>query len=68
MLGRVHASSANPADAAIAAGAFNGMVEHEFPVTLGRDYAGVVDDGRVASPLGAAGDEPGRPNLEILGI
>ena len=63
MLVRVHTSSANPADAAIAAGALDGMVEHEFPVTLGRYYAGVVDDGRVASPLGAAGDGPGRTDL-----
>jgi len=62
LLVRVHTSSANPADAAIAAGALDGMVEHEFPVTLGRDYAGVVDDGRVAS-LGPSGDGPGRTDL-----
>lgn len=40
---RVHASSANPVDNAIAAGMLTSMVEHEFPVTLGRDYAGVVE-------------------------
>lgn len=40
---RVHASSANPVDNAIAAGMLTGMVEHEFPLTLGRDYAGVVE-------------------------
>jgi len=43
VLVRVHASSANPVDNAIAAGMLTGMVEHEFPVTLGRDYAGVVE-------------------------
>ena len=41
---RVHASSANPVDNAIAAGMVAGMgIEHEFPVVLGRDYAGVVE-------------------------
>jgi NADPH:quinone reductase-like Zn-dependent oxidoreductase len=36
------ASSVNGADGAIAAGMLKGMVDHEFPVVLGRDYAGVV--------------------------
>jgi NADPH:quinone reductase len=40
---RVHGSSVNPVDNAIAAGMLNGMVEHDFPVVLGRDYAGVVE-------------------------
>jgi NADPH:quinone reductase len=40
----VHASSVNPVDNAIAAGMLAGMgVEHQYPVTLGRDYAGVVE-------------------------
>ncbi len=43
VLVRVHASSANPVNNAIAAGMLTSMVEHEFPVTLGRDYAGVVE-------------------------
>src|SRR5215207_4229997 len=43
LLVRVRASSANPVDGAIAAGMMSGMVEHEFPVVLGRDYAGVVE-------------------------
>ena len=44
LLVRVQASSVNPVDNAIAAGMLSGMgVEHEFPVTLGRDYAGVVE-------------------------
>ena len=44
VLVRVHASSVNPADHSIAAGVLAGMgLEHEYPVTLGRDYAGVVE-------------------------
>ena len=41
---RVRASSVNPVDNAIAAGMLKDVVEHAFPVTLGRDYAGVVDE------------------------
>ena len=52
VLVRVQASSANPVDNAIAAGLLRGMgVEHEFPVILGRDYAGVVD--QVGDGVGA---------------
>jgi NADPH:quinone reductase-like Zn-dependent oxidoreductase len=44
VLVRVHASSVNPVDNAIAAGMLAGMgVEHQYPVILGRDYAGVVE-------------------------
>jgi NADPH:quinone reductase len=43
VLVRVRASSVNPVDNAIAAGMMRGMVEHAFPVVLGRDYAGVVE-------------------------
>jgi NADPH:quinone reductase len=43
VLVRVHASSVNPVDNAIAAGMLKDMVKQEFPVILGRDYAGVVD-------------------------
>ena len=43
----VKATSVNPVDAAIAAGMLRGMAEYTFPVTLGRDFAGVT----------AAGDE-----------
>jgi NADPH:quinone reductase len=55
---RVQASSANPVDNSIAAGMLAGMgVEHEYPVILGRDYAGVVE--RVGDDVTeyAAGDE-----------
>jgi NADPH:quinone reductase-like Zn-dependent oxidoreductase len=43
VLVRVRASSVNPVDNAIAARMMRGMVEHEFPLVLGRDYAGVVE-------------------------
>jgi NADPH:quinone reductase len=43
VLVRVHGSSVNPVDAGIAAGMLAQMFEHEFPVVLGRDYAGVVE-------------------------
>ena len=43
LLVRVRASSVNPADAAIAGGMLKEMVEHDFPVTLGRDFAGTVE-------------------------
>jgi NADPH2:quinone reductase len=43
VLVRVHASSVNGVDVAIAGGALKEMVPHEFPVTLGRDFAGVVE-------------------------
>jgi len=44
VLVRVHASSVNPADNGIAAGMLKQMgLAYEFPVVLGRDYAGVVE-------------------------
>ena len=55
---RVHASSVNPVDAAIAAGMLKQMrVEYEFPVISARDYAGVVEE--VGSEVSgyAIGDE-----------
>ena len=54
---RVQASSANPVDNAIAAGMLKGMVEHEFPVVLGRDFAGVVEQAGPGVTRFAAGDE-----------
>jgi NADPH2:quinone reductase len=56
LLVRVQASSANPVDNAIAAGMLAGMVEHEFPVTLGRDFAGVVEQAGPGAGRLAAGD------------
>jgi NADPH:quinone reductase-like Zn-dependent oxidoreductase len=57
LLVNVHASSVNPVDAFIAAGYLQQYSEYEFPVTLGRDFAGVVE--RVGSGVTAyaAGDE-----------
>jgi NADPH:quinone reductase-like Zn-dependent oxidoreductase len=44
VLVRVQASSVNPVDNGIATGLLGQMgVEYEFPVILGRDYAGVVE-------------------------
>ena len=58
VLVRVHASSANPVDNSIAAGLLAQMgVEYEYPVTLGRDYAGVVEHAGAAVSGFKAGDE-----------
>jgi NADPH:quinone reductase len=54
---RVRASSVNGADGAIAAGMLGGMVDHEFPVVLGRDYAGVVEQVGSRVTRYSAGDE-----------
>jgi NADPH:quinone reductase len=55
LLVRVQASSVNPVDAGIAAGHLKGMFAHEFPVLVGRDFAGVVE--QVGS--GVTGYAPG---------
>src|ERR671911_708461 len=53
----VRASSVNPLDNAIASGMLKDMVEHEFPIVLGRDFAGVVEQaGSEVSGL-SEGDE-----------
>src|SRR3954454_21414114 len=58
VLVRVHASSVNPVDNAIAAGMLLGMgVEHEFPAVLGRDYAGVVEQGGANVTRYTSGDQ-----------
>jgi NADPH:quinone reductase len=57
ILVRVHASSANPVDNAIAAGMLAGMAEHTFPIVLGRDFAGVVEQVGAGAGGYAAGDE-----------
>lgn len=53
---RVHASSVNPVDNAIAAGMLRGMAEYEFPVILGRDFAGVVEQAGPGVTEVAVGD------------
>src|SRR5215210_1241869 len=57
VLVRVRASSVNPVDGAIAAGMMSSMVDHEFPVVLGRDYAGVVEQAGSDVTRYAEGDE-----------
>jgi len=57
VLVRVQGSSVNPADAAIASGMLKGMFAHEFPVLLGRDYAGVVEQVGPGATRHSAGDE-----------
>jgi len=54
---RVRASSVNPVDNAIAAGLLKDMVEHELPITLGRDYAGVVEQVGAEGTRFGVGDE-----------
>jgi NADPH:quinone reductase len=56
VLVRVHASSANPVDNAIASGMVKDMVEHVFPVTLGRDFAGIVEQAGANVSGASAGD------------
>ena len=58
VLVRVHASSVNPADNGIATGMLKQMgIEYEYPVTLGRDYAGVVEQVGPQVTRYAVGDE-----------
>jgi NADPH:quinone reductase len=58
VLVRVRASSVNPADSGIAAGMLKQMgLEYEFPVILGRDYAGVVEQVGSEVTRYAVGDE-----------
>jgi NADPH:quinone reductase-like Zn-dependent oxidoreductase len=40
---RVHAAAVNGFDTAVANNYLEGMMEHRFPVVLGKDFAGVVD-------------------------
>jgi len=53
----VHASSVNGADVPIAAGMLKDMAEYEFPVTIGRDFAGVIEDVGSGVSRYKAGDE-----------
>jgi NADPH:quinone reductase len=53
----VYGSSVNGADVPIAAGMLKDMVEYEFPVTLGRDFAGVAEQvGSAISRYRAGGE------------
>src|SRR3954466_3476679 len=58
VLVRVHASSVNPVDNSIAAGLLAQMgVEYDYPVILGRDYAGVVETAGSAVSGYSGGDQ-----------
>jgi NADPH:quinone reductase len=54
---RVHASSVNPVDIFIGMGALAEMFEHEFPVILGRDFAGIVEQVGSGVSRHGVGDE-----------
>lgn len=57
ILVNVRASSVNGIDRAIASGGLLASVEHEFPVVLGHDFAGVVDRVGSDTTLFSEGDE-----------
>ncbi len=57
VLVRVQASSVNQLDGGIAAGMLAGMLPHEYPITLGRDFAGVVEQVGEGVSSVAVGDE-----------
>jgi NADPH:quinone reductase-like Zn-dependent oxidoreductase len=57
VLVRVHATSVNPIDSAIAAGDVRDWMDYEFPVTLGRDLAGTVERVGAAVTRFRPGDE-----------
>jgi NADPH:quinone reductase-like Zn-dependent oxidoreductase len=53
---RVQASSLNPVDTGVVAGTLRAFADYEFPVILGRDFAGVVEQAGSGAELGE-GDE-----------
>ena len=61
VLVRVRASSVNGFDVSVANGRLKGMIEHHFPVVLGRDFAGTVE---AAGP----GVESLRPDDAVFGV
>ena len=56
VLVRVHAASVNGIDLSIASGQLQGMLEYHFPVVLGKDFAGTVEDVGAGVTDFAAGD------------
>jgi NADPH:quinone reductase-like Zn-dependent oxidoreductase len=56
ILVRVHSVSVNPVDLAIASGGARDWLEYRFPVTIGRDLAGVVEAVGPSVTNFAAGD------------
>ena len=64
----VKASSVNGFDVFVASGMARGMMEHHYPVVVGKDYAGVVDAAGEGVDRFAVGDEvagivPPEPHL-----
>ena len=66
---RVRAASINGFDAFVASGMAKGMMEHRFPVIVGKDFAGVVDAVGSGVTRFAPGDEVVgiTPSEEVLG-
>jgi NADPH:quinone reductase-like Zn-dependent oxidoreductase len=62
VLVRVQASSVNGFDLAVAGGYLKGMMEHRFPVVLGKDFAGTVE----AAGPGAASLQPGEAVFGVV--
>jgi NADPH:quinone reductase-like Zn-dependent oxidoreductase len=65
---RVRASSVNGYDVFVASGMARGMMEHRYPVIVGKDFAGVIDavgDGVTRFAVGdeVAGITPNEPHL-----
>jgi NADPH:quinone reductase-like Zn-dependent oxidoreductase len=56
VLVRVKASSINGFDAAVAAGWLESIIEHRFPVVMGKDFAGTVEETGEAATRFAVGD------------
>lgn len=54
---RVHAASVNGFDLAVAAEMMRDVVEHRFPVVLGKDFAGIIDAVGTAVDGYAVGDK-----------
>ena len=68
LLVRVRASSVNGFDVAVAGGYLKGMMEHRFPVVLGKDFAGTVEAaGPGAGSLGAGDTVLGVVMKPVLG-
>lgn len=61
VLVRVRASSVNGFDVAVAGGYLKGVMEHHFPVVLGKDFAGTVE---AAGP----GVQSLRPGEVVFGV
>ena len=58
---RVHAASVNGFDLAVASGYLKELMEHRFPVVIGKDFAGIVD---AVGP----GVEDYTPGDRVLGV